>query len=290
MTPAQHNFEAHRAMDDFAELDNLTLRSHGDVREQDLWPIVGTALSQYEAFWRALIVLQSNRIEPSIPFGTPEWVLARPMMPRVYEKLAMHNYSLFYFTARARQAIYDDHQRLASGKYPHPEIAFFLLQAAVENSEKLRKVARDILRDLGMQRKFPKPGPLRYKTIRDYRDAFTHDPLLGRRISNGRELLPPEASLREEGKMLLWRDIARIPETEMKDELKLEEQLWQRLTTFLQEQWKCLTEAFVQARQCDKFLEALALAPLLPIRRTPTAGNTVGRSTDQINVTYQVTV
>jgi hypothetical protein len=256
-------------MANFAGLNHLNIRDHGDARERDLWPTVAVALSQYESFWRALIVLLSNRIEPSIRFGDPEWIQARSMIPCAYERLAMHNYSLFYFTARARQAIDGDRQRLASGNYPYPEITFFLLQASVEHTEGLRRIAGNILRDLDMRPKFPKPRPLRYETIRKYRDAFTHDPVLGRRISDNAELLPPEAMLPKKGKFLLWRDIACIPTSDMVDELKLEDQLWQRLADFLQKQWEILTEAFVQARQCDKFLADLGLTPLLPIRCTP---------------------
>lgn len=37
------------------------------------------------------------------------------------------------------------------GKYPHPEIAFFLLQAAVEHAQELQRIARnEILRHLGI--------------------------------------------------------------------------------------------------------------------------------------------
>jgi hypothetical protein len=48
--------------DRFAELDGFNIRHHGDAREKDLWPTVASALSNYELFWRALIVLLSNRI------------------------------------------------------------------------------------------------------------------------------------------------------------------------------------------------------------------------------------
>jgi hypothetical protein len=267
----------------FAGLDDLNLVQHGDVRERDLWPPVSKTLSQYESFWRALIVLLSNRIETSIPFEDPKWIQARSKIPCVYERLAMHSYSLFYFTARARQAIEEDRLRVESRNYPHPEIVFFYLHGSVENAEQLKLIARDILRDLGMSPKFPRPGALRYETIRKYRDAFTHDPILGRRIiSHAQELLPPETRLPRKGDFLLWRETARIPTSDMIDELKLEDRLWQRLSTFLQNQWECLTEEFVRARQCEKFLADLRLAELLPIRRTtPNTlwhANTVGAS------------
>jgi hypothetical protein len=257
--------------DNFAALDGFNLLHHGDDRERDLWPIVATELSNYELFWRALIVLLSNRIEPSNPVGRLEWIQARASIPCAYERLAMHNYSLFYFAAKARQAIDEDRQRLASENYPHPETAFFLLQASVEHAQELQRIARDeILCHLGIRRRFPKhPEPL-YKTIRIYRNAFTHNPVLGRRVSHDREFLPPETHLpkREHDRYPPWRDTASIPTTEMIDLLDLEEDLWRRLSAFLQNQWEHLTEAFVQARQCPKFIADLRLGHLLPIRCT----------------------
>jgi hypothetical protein len=262
-----------------AGLDDLNLLQHGDLRERDLWSTVSGALSQYEPFWRTLIVLLSNRIEPSVRFGDPAWIQARSMIPRSYEQLAMHNYSLFY-AARARQAIDEDRRHLASGNYPHPEIAFFLLHAAAQHAQELQRIARDeILLHLGIGLPVkPGPGPI-YDTIRKYRDAFTHDPVLGRAIDQGRELLPPENRLlKEHEKYPLWRDIATIPASEMVDGLGLEEQLWGRLSAFLQRLWQSLTDAFLQARQCDKFIADLSLADLLPIRSATLTTHTMGAS------------
>src|SRR5207247_10913147 len=58
------------------------------------------------------------------------------------------------------------------------------------------------------------PGP--NKTIRTYRNAFTHNPVLGRAVSHGRELLPPEAKLPTRTRPLLWRDIEKIPASQKK--------------------------------------------------------------------------
>jgi hypothetical protein len=263
----------------FAGLDDLNLLQHGDVRERDLWPMVSGALSQYEPFWRALIVLLSNRIEPSVRFEDPAWIQARSTIPCAYEQLAMHNYSLFYFSARARQAIDEDGQCLEAGNYPHPETAFFLLQAAVDHAKGLQLGARNILRHLGLRPEFPKHPEDLYRTIGSYRNAFTHNPVLGRAINQGRELLPPETWLPKKGdKNLMWSDIARIPMSEMIDGLKLEEDLWGRLSAFLQKQWEVLTGEFVQARQCDKFIADLGLAVLLPIRSATLSTLTMGAS------------
>jgi uncharacterized protein YbdZ (MbtH family) len=257
--------------DNFAALDAFNLLHHGDARERDLWPIVATALSNYELFWRNLIVLLSNRIEPSVSVSDPKWIQARVTIPSEYEQLAMHNYSMFYFAARARQAIGEDRQRVASRNYPHPEIVFFYLQASVEKTKRLQPCAEKILDRLGVG--WTPPNQFEdLCQIRLYRDAFAHDPVLGRTIEQGRELLPRlrktgEKSKRRE-KFLLWRETAAIPAGDWIDEFELEERLWQDFSAFLQDQWRSLTEAFVQARQCPEFIADLRLGHLLPPRCT----------------------
>jgi hypothetical protein len=271
--------------DNFAELNRFNLLHYGDARERDLWPTVASALSNYELFWRALIVLLSNRIEPSILPEDPTWIQMRATIPCDYERLAMHNYSLFYFAARARQAIKEDRQRLASGNYRYSEIVFFYLQASVDSTKRLQPCAEKILGGLDVEWTPPDEPKDLYESIRLYRDALTHDPLLGRAIDQGKELLPrkewlpkKEKSKRREG-FLLWRKTADIPAGDMIDEFELEEGLWQDLSAFLQDQWRSLTEAFVQARQCKKFIEDLCLADLFPIRcTTPNALRTNSRS------------
>jgi hypothetical protein len=64
--------------DTFTGLDGLNTGDHRDARERDIWPTVATAVSQYEPFWRTLIVLLTNRIEPDIPVG-PKWIRLRPI-------------------------------------------------------------------------------------------------------------------------------------------------------------------------------------------------------------------
>src|SRR4051794_14174062 len=107
----------------FASLELLSIREHGDARERAVWPMVSASLAAYELFWRSLVVLLTNRIDHSVPVG-PEWIRLRPNIPVEYERLAMHNYSLFYYSAMAYQGIQEDREALSSGKYPHPERVF----------------------------------------------------------------------------------------------------------------------------------------------------------------------
>jgi hypothetical protein len=255
--------------DAFEQCESMNLADHGDSREKELWPAVARALSQYEFFWRSLIVLLTNRIDSKIHAQSPEWIRLRRTIPRIYEQLAMHNYSLLYYAAAARGAVDDDRQRLASGQYPHPERVFFALQACVEHAKQLQTIGRSILNDVGVRWKFPKHPESLYQTIGLYRNAFTHDPILGRAVEHGRELLPPSERLLKNGRPLLWRDTAEIPKAEMVDGVELADQIWNRLAKALQDQWESLAKAFLQAREHQKFIGDLGLASLAPIRRPP---------------------
>jgi hypothetical protein len=46
--------------DPYAGLAVLTLARHGDTRERNVWPDVASSLSNYEIFWRELIVRVSE--------------------------------------------------------------------------------------------------------------------------------------------------------------------------------------------------------------------------------------
>lgn len=260
--------------DRFSGLSVLTIAAHGDAREQDVWGDVASTLSNYETFWREFIVLLTNRITT---VATPDWIRLRATIPADYERLAMHNYSLFYYAATAWRAIADDRRRLAAGAYPHPERFFAAMQACVEHAKPLQELARDILRSVGVDKpKFPKHPQDLYGTIGAYRNAFAHNPVLGRGVHQGRDLLPPLRLLPKKGSPMLWRDAATIPAAEMIDGITLEEELWQRLAEFLQAQWASLAEAFIEARNHDKFIEDLGLNGFLPIRCAPSAASLAG--------------
>jgi hypothetical protein len=262
--------------DDYSGLAVLTLACHGDARERDVWRDVAGTLSDYEMFWREFIVLLTNRIVPGVATG-PQWIRLRQSIPVEYEQLAMHNYSLFYYAATAWRAIEHDRKRLASGEYPHPERIFTAMQSCVEQAKPLQTLARNILRRVGVDRpELPKHPQDLYETVGTYRNAFAHDPVLGRAVDHGRELLPPKDRLPKNGSPLLWRDAAAIPTAEMIDSLSFESDLWRQLAQFLQTQWKALAEAFVEGREHDTFVQDLGLRRVLPIRCEPIAPSLVG--------------
>jgi len=251
------------------------LDDHGDSREKALWPEVSIALSQYERFWRGFIVLLTNRIDPNVPVG-PAWIRLRSSIPREYEELAMYNYSLFYYAASARGQIEEDRRRMAAKQHPCPERVFFALRACTENEAKLRDRAEKTLKRLQAMLNLPPQPTALYESIRVYRNAFTHNPLLGRGITHGRELLPPQHRLPKKSQLVLWRDVANIPDDEMIDGLAFEERLWQDLAISLQKLWISLTEALVLARQQPQFIADLKISRFLPIQKPSASTSLAG--------------
>lgn len=249
--------------DPYIALEQLNISDHGDARERHVWPLVSELLSEYEAFWRVLIVLLTNRVRPELN-GSPEWIRLRPTIPVHYEKLAMHNYSLLYYMANARHEINQDQNRLKSGEFPCPEKVFFALQASVEQSKHLLESARNILARIGVYDRFPKHPEDLYQTIGLYRNALAHDPVLGRSIDSGRHLFPRQAHLKRK-QPLLWRETEHIPADEMVDLLWLEEQIWLDFATFLQELWRSLAAAFRKARVSPNFVSDIGLPAGLPV-------------------------
>ncbi len=102
-----------------------------------------------------------------------------------------------------------------------------------------------------------------------YRNAFAHDPVLGRAVSHRRELVPPASMLPKTQRgddFLRWSETDKIPIDQMVDCVELIEGLWGILVRFLQASWGALANAFTTARTEDKFIMDLRLADFLPIR------------------------
>src|SRR5262249_47909256 len=159
----------------------------------------------------------------------------------------------FYYMATARRVIDENRARLAAGNYPHPEQTFLALYAAVEQAKKLRKCADTILRKLGLDPKLPKHPQKTHETIRLYRNALAHDPVLGRAVGHQRELLPPEDLLPKEDRLLLWSKTAMIPKEKMVDGQALQERLWREFAVALQELWSAMAREFIAARENEMF-------------------------------------
>src|ERR1035441_10699560 len=94
-------------------------------------------------------------------------------------------------------------------------------------------------------------------------------PPLARAVTHGRELVPPPDMLprtRRKDDFLRWSDTERIPTDQMVDCSKCQEELWEKLSDFLQDTWGTLASAFMTARTKDEFIQDVSLSALLPIR------------------------
>lgn len=253
----------------FQELDQLRLNSHGDSREIEMWLYVSDRLSNYERFWRTFVVLLTNRVDPKFQLGTAEWIRMRSGLPREFEDFAMRNYSVYYYAAATTEHIKLNRELLAQGRHCRPELTFALLQICLDNCKAWQSLARDILRRFSVNPRLPKYPEDWYRIVGIYRNAFLHDPILGRAVSHGRECVPPPEKLprgRKKTDFIRWSEIEHIPTAEMVDCLELLDKIWDGVTSFLQNSWDVLTNAFTQIRTLDTFIEAVGLTRLLPIR------------------------
>ena len=251
---------------DFVELEQFNLAHHGDAREKAIWLLVSTTLSNYEKFWKAFIVLLTNRIDLAA-FSTPEWIRVRNGIPRDYEDLAMSNYTTLYYGALAAEQIRENDSLVATGKHYRPELVFFYLECCIENAQRLHRSASTLLGPLCRLPKQPQKDC--YETVGRYRNAFAHDPVLGRAIAHSRELVPPPHRLpsgKNSNAFLRWSEVEQIPVSEMIDCIDCYQQLWSRLAVFLQETWESLTKCFTAVRVEEKIVKDLNLASYLPIR------------------------
>jgi hypothetical protein len=227
----------------FDELSAFRLMDHGDRRERRLWAFASGELSDYEVFWRTLIVPLTNRVDPTIEFGSESWFRLRRHLPRVYEDVAMSSYSVLYYAASALEQISIVRSQVDLNQHSQLELPFFLLQVCVANVKTLHATSRQLLGKLHAPCNLPKHPEKVYRVIGAYRNAFTHDPVIGRATTHGRETIPPIEVLPRAGanrQFLRWSQTEAIPSDRMVDGLECLEGIWNQLTEFLQKLWSAL--------------------------------------------------
>lgn len=244
------------ALRQFDELSAFQLADHGDRRERRLWALASRELSEYEVFWRTLIVPLTNRVDPTIEFGSESWFRLRHHLPRVYEDVAMSNYSVLYYAASAFEQIGVVRSQIGLNQHSQLELPFFFLQVCVENVKTLHSTSRQLLGRLHAPCNLPKHPEKVYRVIGAYRNAFTHDPVIGRATTHGREMIPPVEMLPRTGanrQFLRWSQTEAIPSERMVDGLEYLEGIWSQLTEFLQKLWSALSACFETARDTETF-------------------------------------
>lgn len=246
----------------YTNLDNFNLISHGDRREQEWGSLVLQRFPAYETFWRRYIVPLTNRIDPDSSFSRDRdsWIRLRDKVRSACEKMAMHNYSVFYYLARATT-------RIHSGQGEFPEDIFSLLDACGDNALAFCKTVRAILDDFGAfvdflpkqkdelcsARELSKDKIFRggFVEVQEYRDTILHNPVLGRGIQVSREFLPKREFL--EKVRLSWREAACLKPEELVDSEQLFSRLLDETSMFLQETWGRLICELDAVRVTDKF-------------------------------------
>ena len=258
----------------YDNLDKFNLASHGDRWEQG-WGSFGLKhFPAYEVFWRRYVVPLTNRIDPEISLSGDRdfWIRLRDNVEKNHEQMAMHNYSVFYYMARATE-------RIDSGREERPEDIFSLLDACADNALDFCKVTQKILRDFGAKTNFLPTQENElccardrskgnesgggFVEVKEYRNAILHNPVLGRGIRVTREFLPKREFL--ERVKLSWREAARLKPEQLIDSEQLYSRLLGEIAGFLQETWGALIKELDALRDTDKFKKQWALDKCFPI-------------------------
>ena len=249
---------------DFTNLEQLRLLHHGDAIERFYWPKVSSAISEYEIFWKRFVVLLTNRINP---FSITDWIMLRDGLPAEYESLLMANYSTFYHCVVSHEQIGIGRKAKAERGFNHPELFFFSAKACLDNLGTLQSEARELLKGVGAQIRFPKSPSDLIQAVTRYRHVFAHRKHLGRGSQHGRDLIPVLGHLpkSEKDPEVPWSYTMSLDEKEMTDALDYQARLWDELATYLQVTWKALAAAFVEFRIEPLFIKAVGLESFLPI-------------------------
>ena len=249
----------------FRDLQQFRLSDHGDARERAIWPSVSSRLSNYEKFWQTFVVLLTNRVDPKC-LGSDEWIRLRPGLPRQYEDLAMSNYSALYYAASAAEQMRENDARIESGRHYRPELVFFYLGSCIENAKKLRGTARLVLGRIGVKCELPKhPDATRLLLPTEMPLRMTRFLDVPQRTAETDSAAGYVAKNKKDD-FLRWSDSEKIPTEQMVDCSKCQEELWTKLSDFLQDTWGSLAGAFMTARTQDEFIKDVNLSALLPIR------------------------
>lgn len=251
---------------DFVNLDQLNLLEHGDSLERFYWPTVSASLSEYETFWRAFIVLLTNRVDP---LAYRDWVMVRQGLNDKYESLLMANYSTFYHCVVAYTRLEAGRKAKEERGFAHPELFFFSAKACIDNLVSFREQAHAMLREAGIVQTLPPCPKNLFEDTSSYRNVFAHRPLLGRGSHHGREMILEVDRLPvKDDPFPRWSSTMTLPTTGLTDSIDYQAGLWKDLAAYLQGVWKEFTDGFTTLRIEDAFIDDVGLRPFLPIYRS----------------------
>ena len=254
----------------YLHLATYNLETHGDSRERVLWSTMRDRLPEYETLWREFIVLLTNRVNPAVPCDCEQWIRIRDDVRPELETIAMASYSAFYFLGRAWAEVQQEVGKMPIVDSFCPEDVFALLDSSAENRRGLLMASKKFLSKWtlwndSLCRCEQKPTCLR--AIRDYRNAFLHNPVLGRAASRSRELIPKPEIVKQVCRS--WRKASQLPESKLVDVREKENDLWNELADHMRGCWRSLAETFISARQVEEFPKLLGIESFFPIRPAP---------------------
>jgi len=269
---------------DVLELDGYHLSEHGDETEKEFWPFLSDGFPAYELLWRQLIVPLTKRVDPRVLSSSPEWIQLRTEVPPVYEKISMRQYSAFYFLGRAAKRFAQE----KAGAVKHPEDIFFLLQAVKENFNCFRQLIDALGKSFGIAPIFTTAvndlPP--FHEVSEYRNAFLHNPVIGRAVDGDRMYLPKwnksGGPLRRA--MVSWRAAQRLLPEDLINTADLLERLINEVRNSLEDAWRAALGMVTkpafrqQVRKATGLEELLAGNPLASgvEVRTPALGSYSG--------------
>lgn len=172
-----------------------------------------------------------------------------------FERFAMSHYSVFYFFARAtaRLACHHDEDQLAND-------VFYLMGTSLDNVKTFLKQLHHL--DL-IDGSFPFTDPKQdnkfpgLREIADYRNALVHDPVLGRAVDRGVEMMPAHDELSKASKS--WLYCESLPTEKLINTRTLIKRYRLRYAVYLDTRWRDILSLLDKSR--EKFVRRL----LLPI-------------------------
>jgi hypothetical protein len=240
---------------------HFNLTQHGDPYEKLWWPKLRHEFAEYEEFWKSHIVPLTNRIDPKfqsfIKQPPPveltdehrEWVAIRddPKLDSCVEKMAMAQYSVFYYFARASLTLEDgDWNAPVSQRQVYVEDTVLLLDLSQKNLKSLLEAAEDVFNKLqvtaGHLNNLSKLKPP-VRAILRYRNALAHTPRLSRIHDAPEGHIPKwdKISVDANGDLShSWRSMQKLPKADFVEPRATFRQLREDLLQKMVKVWRIL--------------------------------------------------
>lgn len=237
--------------------DKFNLLEHGDHYEKLWWPKVKDDFPEWEKFWAHHVVPLTNRVDNTKTKRDRKKLLLRDdksIDSELLEPVIMRNYSVFYYLGRAKNAIEQVHL--------FPEDVFIFLRAATENVEDFLGRINRLCKELHIEDSLvPKWGDIEanqtVRAIKSYREAYSHDPKLGRNPFVDHECIPKIKHLRKA--KMSWTYVQNLPDECFEDSRSYLNELFTDLMILLNPVWGTTTELLDSCRTSEFYLKIYGL-------------------------------